>query len=934
LSAFSVGAQFGPYEVVSAVGAGGMGEVYRARDTRLKRDVALKILPEAFASNPDRVARFTREAQTLAALNHPNIAHIHGIEETGTVRALVMEFVDGEDLAQRIARGKIPVSEALPIARQIAEALAAAHEQGIIHRDLKPANVKVREDGTVKVLDFGLAKALDPASANQVGQVTNSPTITSPALMTGAGVLLGTAAYMSPEQAKGRLVDKRSDIWALGCVLFEMLTGARVFQISKAVQPVGTLTEPPSDEGESIAETLASVIMKDPDWSLLPADTPPPIHRLLRRCLEKDRRRRLESAADARLELDEALSGPTLLPAASVSVVSPRPRVRRWIGIAVVVALAAGAIASVSTWWMFRPLPARIVRLSVSPSNGVPFGDGYTASDVAITPDRSRIVYTTGVSRTAVQLFVRNLDQLEAVAIKGLNAPRAPFISPDGEWIGYFDDATLKKVPINGGPAVTICTLENAGNLRSASWGDDGTIIFSLGAAGGGLYRVSAGGGTPDLLLKPDATKGEGAFLEPEILPGSKSVLFVLRRPGGIGASRIAAVDLATKTIKVLTEGGNPHYLASGHLVFAAAGVIRAVPFDNDRLEMHGTPVGLVEGVATKTGGSGFAVANFAVSQNGTLAYRTGDFQADLPRTLVWVDREGHEEAVGVPNRTYAYVRLSPDASQIAADIRDQENDIWVWDVRRQGPWTRLTFDPGINRGVAWTLDGTRIAFSAERDGKEDIYWQSFNGSGAPERLVDASAAPTPISFAPGDRLLFTVPSFGPFDLWSLDLKSHRAQAMLHGSQSETNGEVSPDGKWLAYESDESKQRTEVYIRPFPNVDDGRWQVSSDGGNRPVWSKSGRELYYQTGLTGEPSTKIMAVTVTAGATPGLGTPQLLFEGPYLTPQAGRPYDVSGDGKRFLMIKSAEPPRSTAAAPQSQLNVVLNWSEEVKQRVPR
>src|SRR5262249_6746668 len=426
-------------------------EVYRAVDTNLKRQVAIKVLPASVASDPNRVARFQREAEVLAALNHPNIAHIHGLEKSDGTIALVMELVEGPTLADLIALGPIPIADALPIAKQIADGLEAAHEQGIIHRDLKPANIKVRPDGTAKILDFGLAKALDPSAA-MPSSVSMSPTITSPA-MTQAGIILGTAAYMSPEQAKGRLADKRSDMWAFGCVLFEMLTGTRTFQASRTAQ-AGSSPAVPGEEVETIAETLASVIMKDPDWSLLPTDTPPAIHRLLRRCLEKDRRKRLESAADARLELDDALNNPATPGSAGSSVVPAMPPARRraWLGLIAAAALVAAAIASVSTSLMFRPLPARISipRLAVLPADGVRPGDPSGAPDVAITPDGSRIVYAAGTSRLNAQLFVRSLDQIESVGIKGLNVPRAPFISADGEWIAYFEDGALKKVPING----------------------------------------------------------------------------------------------------------------------------------------------------------------------------------------------------------------------------------------------------------------------------------------------------------------------------------------------------------------------------------------------------------------------------------------------------------------------------------------------------
>jgi serine/threonine-protein kinase len=926
--ALNPGTRLGPYEITALLGVGGMGEVYRATDTNLKRQVAIKVLPASVAGVTERLTRFQREAEILAVLNHPNIAHIHGLEKSDGTIALVMELVEGPTLSDRIAQGAISISDALPIAKQIADALEAAHEQGIIHRDLKPANIKVRPDGTAKILDFGLAKALDPSAA-MPSSVSMSPTITSPA-MTQAGIILGTAAYMSPEQAKGRAVDKRSDIWAFGCVLFEMLTGARPFRASRTAQ-AGSSPAIPGEEVETIAETLASVIMKDPDWSLLPRQTPPAIHRLLRRCLEKDRRKRLESAADARLELDDALNNPATSVGVGPSVVpAMRPARRRaWLGLNAAAVLVAAAIASVSTWVMFRPLPARIARLTVLPAEGVRPGDPFALPDVAITPDGSRIVYTSGTVRQNQQLFVRSLDQLESVGIKGLNAPFSPFLSPDGTWIAYFEDAGLKKVPITGGPAISICTFAAAG-IGGGSWGDDGTIVYSLIGAGAGLYRVRAEGGTPEVLIKPDPSKQESAFLWPEFLPGSKVVLFGITA-GVRTPSRIAAFDLTTKVVTPIVEAaGAPHYVSSGHLVYAVDGVVRAVAFDRERLAVHGTPVGFVDHVATKVGGLSAGAGSFAVSRNGTLVYRTGDLEGGPSRTLVWVDRSGREEPVGVPNRTYVYARLSPDASKIALDIRGQQSDIWVWDVLRPG-LTRLMSDPGIHRGAVWSPDGRRVAFEMERDGQENIYWQLADGSGVPEPLTDGPIAKYPTSFTV-DRLLFAEPASPPYDLWSLDLKSKRADVLLHGPQSESNAEVSPDGHWLAYESDESK-RPEVYIRPFPKIDTGRWMVSTEGGSRPAWLKNGRELYYQMGPTADGVTKIMAVSVETGTTPRLGIPHPVVEGPYGSPQGGRSYDVTADGKRFLMIKAVEPPRSTAASAQSQLMVVLNWNEELKQRVP-
>jgi serine/threonine-protein kinase len=917
----SPGNRLGAYEILSLLGAGGMGEVYRARDTKLNRDVALKILPTEFAADPDRLARFKREAQVLASLNHPHIAAIYGFEDSGETHALVLELVEGPTLADRITKGPISLDEALPIARQIAEALEAAHERGIIHRDLKPANVKVRGDGTVKVLDFGLAKLADPAVASvQNVSVTASPTITTPAMMTGVGVILGTAAYMAPEQAKGRPADKRSDIWAFGCVLYEMLTGKRAF------------------DGEDVSETLATVLKSEPDWSLLPAETAPTIHRLLHRCLAKNRQTRVPDVAVVRFDLDDALSDPTVAATVSrtIHAVSSRPRSQtsRWLPL-VATAIVSGVMTGAIAWVRLAPSPSPVLRLAMMPPDGTPVGNASPVRDVAITPDGNRVIYGTGPSLDTLELFVRGLDQLEATPLKGLRYPVAPFPSPDSQWIGYFEggtNGTMKKVSITGGPPVTICA---APRPSGASWSADGTIVF---ASDGSLQRVSDGGGTPEVLATPDRTKGEFAFTAPEILPGGRVVLFtILPQTNRVENSRIAARDLKTGRTKVLVQGGtDPHYVPSGHLVYAAAGSLRAVRFDVDHLDIRGAAVPIVDHVATK---AAYGAAMFAIASNGTLVYRTGEAQdVTALRTLVWVDRQGHEEPLGVPPRAYAYVRVSPDSTRLALDIRDQENDIWTWDLRRHGALTRLTFDPGFNRGGIWSRpDGKSIAFSADRDGAENIYVQAADGAGTPERLTKGAGQQLPQSFTPdGTKLLFVTPATPPFDIGVVNLTGDRhADLLLHGPQSENSPDISPDGKWLAYVSDESKL-SEVYVRHFPDVENGRWQVSSGGGSRPVWARSGRELFYESPeQNGATALKIWAVPVeTTGATLTFGRPQQIVDGPYLTPQASRPYDVSADGKRFVMIKDAAPPSTpgTMARP-AQLIVVTNWQEELKQRVP-
>ena len=623
--ALTPGTRLGPYEITAQIGAGGMGEVYRARDTRLKRDVALKILPESFATDSDRLARFQREAEVLASLNHPNIAHIHGLEESNGTRALVMELVDGETLADRIARGPIPIDEALPIAKQIAEALEAAHEQRIIHRDLKPANIKVRADGTVKVLDFGLAKALEAKPAAGVN-VTASPTITSPAMMTGVGVLLGTAAYMSPEQARGKAVDKRSDIWAFGCVLFEMLTGKRAF------------------EGEDVSDTLAFVLTKEPDWTTLPAGLASSVRALLRRCLERDVRKRVADASTLLFVLDEAATGPA---EAGHFVRDERDARRLWRRAlpAATAALGAALLVGVAVWWMLRPAPPRIVRAEISAAGAMALNILSGDRHLVLTPDGSRLIY-----RGNGQLLVRGLDQLEPDVLTGLGDPRGVFVSPDGQWIGYFDgNQAIKKVTITGGPAVMISRLDGASS-RGAAWAPDGTIYFGTTGFETGIQRVPAEGGDSTVVTKPNRDQGEADHLWPELLPGGRALLFTISAlAGGTDSAQIAVLDLASGTYKVVIRGGtHAHYVPTGHLVYAAGGTLRAVPFDIKRMEAAGNAVPVVEDVVTLPDGG----MDATIADNGTIVYARGrGTPGALPRSIVWVDRSGREEPLktGVP---------------------------------------------------------------------------------------------------------------------------------------------------------------------------------------------------------------------------------------------------------------------------------------------
>jgi eukaryotic-like serine/threonine-protein kinase len=820
----AAGNRLGPYEILSELGAGGMGEVYRARDTKLDRDVAIKILPEAFAADSERIARFEREAKTLASLNHLNIAHIHGLEESNpsagsgqaAVRALVMELVEGEDLAQHIAGGAIPVAEALPIAKQIADALEAAHEQGIVHRDLKPANIKVRPDGTVKVLDFGLAKAMEPLGAASPS-ASQSPTITTPA-MTQVGMLLGTAAYMSPDQARGKPADKRADIWAFGCVLYEMLTGRRAF------------------DGQGVTETLARVIEREPDWATLPATLSPALLTYIRRCLQKDPRQRVQAIGDVRLALEGAFETDVSQTAAP-AVVSQRRRVV----VAVAALIATCAIVGTLVWVAMRqaePTPPRVSRLQLTPAGAAALSIGWNDRDLTITPDGSRLIYT---GNQGTQIFVRALDALAPVAVF-TGRVAGLFVSPDGQWIGFYDGlGVLKKVAVAGGPAVTLATIDTAGS-SGATWGPDDTIIIATNSVDTGLQRVSAAGGPLTVLTRPDRAQGEADHFWPEMLPDGRTVLFTITSlTGGLDAAQVAALDLQTGARRILVRGGShARYVSSGHLVYAAAGALRAVPFDLARLETRGTPVTVVPDVVTTIKGGVDAV----VAADGTLAYVLGTVEG-TPHTLVWVDRQGRETPIPAPPRPYLLPALSPDGTRVAVFANDQQRDLWLWDLHRT-TLTRLTSTPGVDVIQVWTPDSRRLVFTSERAGVRNLFWQAADGAGAVEQLTESPDTQYPTGVSPdGRRLIFTDESpTTTNDVMAIELDAtRRVTPLVQSPFNERNGAVSPDGRWLAYEANDSGQ-FEIYVRPFPDVNSGRWQVSTTGGTRPIWTRGGQELVY------------------------------------------------------------------------------------------
>jgi Tol biopolymer transport system component len=916
------GTLVGPYEIVTAIGAGGMGEVYRATDTNLKRSVAIKVLPASVAGDADRLARFQREAETLGALNHPNIAAIYGLERTPDVTALVMELVEGEDLSQRIARGAILLPEALSIAKQIAEALEAAHEQGIIHRDLKPANIKVRADGTVKVLDFGLAKTIEPRSSSaDAAALANSPTITRPDALTAVGMILGTAAYMSPEQAKGRAADRRSDVWAFGVVLYEMLTGQRPFK------------------GDDVPETLASVITRQPDWAVLPAASPQPIRRLLRRCLEKDRTRRLADMADAGLDIDDAFSRADI-DAPVVPSFSRRRERLAWAFALLLVGLIAAAMSAWATRSGSTPLETTRTILSVAPTGETPGtnpleqlagGARPTRTAVALSPDGKTLVFGA-IWGGSPQLYRRAMDQLSAIPISGTSGGSSPFFSPDGQWVGFIAGGELRKVPLGGGPAVTLC---KAAALFGASWGDDGTIVFAT-LRNGGLWRVSAAGGTPEALttLEP----GEYSHRLPHMLPGSHAVIFTISKGAQLwDDSQVVVRSLDTGKQAVLVTGGSDgRYVSTGHLIYIRLGTLMAVPFDPVRLAVIGGAIGVIDGVMQSANRNASDMENtlaaqFAVSDTGALVYLTGGAVAATERSLAWVDRQGTSEALlGLP-RPYFVPRLSPDGQRVAVSTRDVRQ-VWSYDIAR-GTLSPVTFDGQSNYGI-FAPDGKRIVFrSGAAGGEDNLYWRSADGSGVVERLTTSARSQTPSSWSPdGTTLAFVEEGDSKetlqFDVWVLSIGDRTIRAVIHTDANEVTPEFSPDGRWLAYASNESG-RHEVYVQPCPGPGE-RHLISTNGGEQPAWGRN--ELFYVQGgaLSGGGVTRLMSVTVATAPAFVAGTPEAVFESPDLRTAWGRSYDVAPDGRRFLLTLSKDAATNVAPA---QMILVQNWFDELKRLVP-
>ena len=908
------GTRLGSYEIVELLGAGGMGTVYRARDRRLSRDVAIKVLSDAVAHDSERLARFEREARLLAAINHPHIAGIHGIDEAGGQQFLVMELVEGETLSDRLASGALPVGESLEIARQIAEALEAAHEKGIVHRDLKPSNVQITPDGRVKLLDFGLAKALDPdPSASGVDSLSRSPTISHQ--MTGVGVILGTAAYMSPEQVRGRSVDRRGDIWALGVVLYEMLTGRRLFT------------------GDTVSDTLASVLKTDPEWSRLPPETPLTVRRLLVRCLERDPKQRLHDAGDARLEIEEALGELRGLSSPSITGVAPplrrTPRVSSRTAAVAAVALALVAAAfAVGRWSGSRP--ARDTPGSVSPIRAVvplPQGEhleGWASPVVAISRDGRTLAYVSESDKEVQQLFVHQLDRGETRRVPGSENAEGPFFSPDGRWVAFAVEVSgqtakpgeLKKFSLDTGLTQTICPIVD---YFGGDWGEDGAILF-VNAGTEGIWKVPAAGGKPERAIPTVRSGGrdeEKGMSWPQRLPGGGAVLLSIEEGP---TSQIVVVDLATRELKRLgIESLDARYLSSGHLVYIRAdGTLLAAPFDAQKREVTGASVAILQDVAIANGGGVFAVSN-----DGTLVYATGYVRGSGREVMRLVRVPAGGSAQPLPFEADAFgrfPRISPDGRRIA--VATWIGEVWIYDLAR-GSRVRLPRSKAVPSDyLAWAPDGEKVAFMGyPREGSGvQIFWQKTDDGSEADLLVsEGTFEKHPGSFTPDGRTFaWTEPMGAESSAIRLQSVGQKDKAKIWAAGDFDSAAISPDGRWIAYESGEGGT-IHVVLQSFPEPGK-KMQVSTTGGRRPVWTRDSRRIFFRDG------DRFYFVRVEPGASggdPHVSQPQVFAEVPGV-----RGFDVTPDGREIVAIW--RPPDSGI---QTQLQLATNWFDELERLAP-
>ncbi|CAN5852268.1 hypothetical protein BH24ACI5_BH24ACI5_10210 [soil metagenome] len=909
------GTWLGPYRIDSLLGVGGMGEVYRAHDPRLGRAVAIKILPSDIPSHPERLARFEREARLLASLNHPHIGAIYGVEESNVGRALVMELVEGEDLAERLARGPIPLVEALPIARQIAEALEAAHEQGIIHRDLKPANIKVREDGTVKVLDFGLAKALDAASSAST-TATGSPTLS--AEMMPSGAIMGTAAYLSPEQAHRKAATKRSDIWAFGVVFCEMLTGTPLYT------------------GESAAQTLADLMGREADVSALPATTPTAMRALIERCLTRDPRNRLQAIGEARIAIERALAQPvTDIPVRAQSGTAGTaryaPRASRQPVLPWALVLALGGVGLM--WWApWRTAPSPVpllLAMELGVDASLPIG----RHDVlAISPDGRVVAFVAWKSPDATpQLYVRRLDELDkpqSTALQGTDGAQGPFFSPDGQQIAFFAGGKLRRIAAAGGTPVTVCDVPNG---RGGAWGENGRIVFAPDVGPGvALWHVPSEGGEAEPLVALAADEWGQRY--PQVLPDGRGVLYTAPdRPGGANNANLVVQPFPSGARKVILRGGyHGRYLASGHLVYLHGGVLFAAPFDLDRLQQTGPATSVIDAVTSNmhTGS-----AHFAASETGTLVYSPGPTIEDGAQ-IQWIDRAGNPTPLWATPTNWFNIHLSPDGRRLAMDVfSGPTSDIWIYDSVR-GTATPLTRHSAEDMKAVWTPDGRGVVFNSNRDNSAlNLYWQRADGTGEAHRLTESKSSQWPVSWHPGGRLLAVEEENAQtgWDLTMIPMEGDNASGWKAGTPAvflnsrfaEKEPNFSPDGRWVAYQSNETG-RDEVYVRPLHGRGDG-WQISTGGGNFPTWSRTRRELFY--GFRGQ---LMVAAYAVEGDAFRAEMPRAVPNGQYDDHNPARMFDLHPDGERFAVAPAAHREDGTK---RDRVVVILNFFDELRRIGP-
>jgi serine/threonine-protein kinase len=898
------GLRIGPYEITAPLGEGGMGVVYRATDSKLKREVAIKVLPEAFAADAERLGRFEREAQLLAQLQHPNIASIYGLEESGGVRALVMELVEGEDLSERLKRGPLPIDEALAVARQIAEALEAAHEKGIVHRDLKPANVKLTPDGKVKVLDFGLAKAMDSAAGSgSAADLARSPTLMNSPTMTAArgtqlGVILGTAAYMAPEQARGQAVDKRADIWSFGVVLCEMLTGKGLFR------------------GETVTDVLASVVREPIAWDALPPDTPANVRALLRRCLERDPKNRIRDIGEARIALAEA-SAPHADAPPPVRAADQPVAHGTW---PVVAAAATAAVLTFGvTRWLVSPgapTGARSAHVSIALPEGYELGSSQL-NPVAISHDGARIAYV-GLRDGRNRIFVRALDAPEATALEGTEGGDGPFFSPDGQWIGFFAGSKLRKIAVGG---AALQELAEAPFHRGGDWGDDGYLYFAPTNIGG-IWRVPEGGGTATEVTQVNADAGEISHRWPHRIAGTATLLYSVWTGPGDDEHHVAVQAMGKKEHRLLVKGGDaPRYAASpGLLLYTHRGQLFTVPWRPSQQDLGGAvPVAAAEQPNDGIGNEG--CGNYAVSDDGTLAYLGGG-RSYSARRLAWIDRAGALAPLPLPERAYENVAISPDDGRAVVQIQEGTTRLWIYDFGR-GTLTPLGPGTGSSQAPLWTPDGTRVIYRGTRQGTRNLYWIPVDGSGDEERLTSKPGViQTPTSVSSDGRVLLfdqTGPAEpGGVGAWVLPLGGDRTPHRLFPlPDTGHDGQISPNGRWVAYQAIVSS-RQEVFVAPLSGSGERRL-VSTDGGTEPIWSRDGRELFFQSG------TRLMGVTVTPGATFSASLPRVVHEGRYFrTINGNTSFSIAKDGARFLRIQPVNPEPAIR-----RIELVLDWFSGLK-----